>query len=144
MEFEITWIDPSLVICRTSGVASVEGYRAMVQALASQPQFRPGVDVIVDHTNVDVSALTTFELEQVAGLRVELMGAQAGRAAGVVGPNSPLRYGLGRMFGAYVDSQGGTEIRVFGTVGEALVWLRGENAPVLPAPPDEDARDPSK
>ena len=46
MEFELEWVDPSLVICRTSGVGTVEGYEAFMRALTSDPQFRPGVDVI--------------------------------------------------------------------------------------------------
>ncbi|MHB8059915.1 MAG: SpoIIAA family protein [Gaiellaceae bacterium] len=128
MDFEITWIDTSLVICRTSGAASVEGYEAMMEALTSQPQFRPGIDLIVDHTNVDVSALTAAEIEQVAALRAHFVGDVTARAAGVVGPGSPLRYGLGRMFEAFLDSQPGSKIRVFETVEEAMAWLRGTDS----------------
>lgn len=128
MEFEIEWVDPSLVICRTSGVASVEGYQAMMAALTSQPQFQPGVDLIVDHTGADVSALTAAEIEQIADLRARFTGDVAMRAAGVVGPGSPMRYGLGRMFEAFVDSNPGTKITVFETVEEAMTWLRGTDA----------------
>lgn len=134
MEVEIEWVDPSLVICRTSGVASVESYEDMMAALISEPQFRPGVDLIVDHTNVDVSALTAADIEQIAGLRARFAGDVAGRAAGVVGPGSPMRYGLGRMFEAFVDSQPGTKITVFETLEEAMVWLRGTDSTVAPAP----------
>src|ERR1035437_4484025 len=120
MNFEIEWVDPSLVICRTSGVASVEGYEAMMAALTAQPQFQPGVDLIVDHSSADVSALTAAEIEQIADLRARFMGNMAARAAGVVGPGSPMRYGLGRMFEAFVDVQPGTKITVFETVEEAM------------------------
>jgi len=132
MEFEIEWVDPSLVICRTSGLASVEGYEAMMRELTSDARFRPGVDLIVDHTNVDVSSLTAADIEQVAGLRARFAGNVAGRAAGVVGPGSPMRYGLGRMFEAYVDSRPGTNVTVFETVEEAIAWMRGT---VFTAPP---------
>jgi hypothetical protein len=134
MEFELEWVDPSLVICRTSGVGTVEGYEAMMRALTSDPQFRPGVDVIVDHTNVDISMVTAAEIERVAGLRVQFLGAMASRAASVVGPNSPARYGLGRMFEAHVASQAGTEIELFQTLEEAIAWLRGTDSAVSPAP----------
>jgi hypothetical protein len=134
MEFEIEWVDPSLVICRTSGVASVEGYKAMMAALTAQPEFRPGVDLIVDHSNVDVSSLTAAEVEQVADIRSRFTGDVAARAAGVVGPGSPMRYGLGRMFESLVYSQQGTKIAVFETVEEATAWLRGtdDSAPKTP------------
>jgi len=134
MDFEIEWVDPSLVICRTSGVGTVEGYEALMRALTSEPQFRPGVDVITDHTNVDISTLTAAEVEQVAGLRVRFLGAMAGRAAGVVGPDSPMRYGLGRMFEAHVAAQAGAKVEIFKTVEEAMVWLRGADSAAPPAP----------
>jgi hypothetical protein len=138
MEFEIEWVDPSLVICRTSGVGTVEGYEAMMRALTSDPQFRPGVDVIMDHTNADISTVTAAEVEQVAGLRVQFLGAMAGRAAGVVGPNSPMRYGLGRMFEAHVASRAGTKIEVFQTLEEAIAWLRGTGS-AAPSAPESSA-----
>ena len=134
MEFEIEWLDPTLVVCRTSGLASVGGYEAMLRALASDPQLRPGVDLIVDHTNVDVSALTGAEIEQVADLRARFAGNVVGRAAGVVGADSPLRYGLGRMFKAYSDVQPGTPIRVFATLEQAVAWLRGPDSAAKPEP----------
>jgi hypothetical protein len=128
MEFELEWVDPSLVICRTSGVGTVEGYEALMRALTSDPQFRLGIDVLIDHTNVDISALTAAEVEQVAGLRVQFLGTKVRRAAGVVGPNSPMRYGLGRMFEAHVASQAGTKIEIFKTLEDAIAWLRGTDS----------------
>jgi len=134
MEFEIEWVDPSLVVCRTSGVGTVEGYEALMRALTSDPQFQPGVDLITDHTNVDISALTAAEVERVAGLRVQFLGAIVGRAAGVVGSSSPMRYGLGRMFEAHVASQAGTKVEIFKTVEEAIAWLRGPDSATPTAP----------
>lgn len=124
MEFEIEWVDPSLVICRTSGVASISSCETMMRALVSEPQFQPGVDVITDQTNVDVSALTGVDIEKLAKIRTELTGSIVGRSALVVGKGSPMRYGLGRMFEAYLDSMSGARIVVFETVEEAMAWLR--------------------
>ena len=134
MEYEIEWVDPSLVVCRTSGPASIEGYEAMMRALISDPKFRPGVGLIVDHTNVDISALTAADIEQAADLRTRLAGNVVPRAAGVVGPGSPMRYGLGRMFEAFVELQPGTDITLFETVEEAKAWLRGPDSAARPAP----------
>jgi hypothetical protein len=124
MEFEFTWVDPSLVICRMFDVATVEGTASLIQALISQPQFRPGVDVITDHTGQDVSALTAADIKQMAGFRAEIAGETTGRVAIVVGSDSPLRYGFGRMVGTYADLQGDDSIRVFRTLDEAIAWLR--------------------
>jgi hypothetical protein len=109
-----------------------------MRALTSDPQFRPGVDVITDHTNVDLSAFTAAEVEQVAGLRVRFLGTMAGRAAGVVGPNSPMRYGLRRMFEAHVASQAGTKIELFKTLEGAMTWLRGTDSTAPREPRSEN------
>ena len=135
MEFEIEWLDPMLVVCRTKGVASVEGYGALMHALISDPRFHPGVDLITDHTRVSISEITATDIEKVAALRARYLGALSGRSAGVVGPNSPLRYGFGRMFEALVGSQTGAGVKVFETLGEAIAWLRESN----PDSPEERA-----
>ncbi len=128
MEFEFTWVDPSLVVCRPSGVAEVKGYKAFLQALISSPEFGPGVKVLMDITALDVSSLTAADMEELASLRVGFAGERKARSAMVVGPGSPLRYGLGRMFEGYVSSQVGFETRVFEEFDEALAWLKTGDA----------------
>lgn len=133
MEFEFDWINPSMVICRMSGVATVEGYAAFLRALSAQPQFRPGATVITDHTNVEVSALSAGEIEQIAKLRVQFTGATMARSAIVVGPDAPAKYGLARMFEAFAVSADNDSVRVFGTIEEAMAWLRGADSTAMPA-----------
>jgi hypothetical protein len=124
MEFEITWVDPSLVVCRTSGVAEVKGYEEFLLAFTSSPDFGPDVSVLMDLTALDISLLTATDLEELASLRVRLAGESRARSAMVVGPGSPLRFGLGRMFEGLLSSQVGFETRVFEELGEALAWLK--------------------
>jgi hypothetical protein len=97
-------------------------------AMAADPLFGPGVDVITDHTNIDASALTAADIEELADLRARFTGAEVAHSAMVVGPSSPTRYGLGRMFEAYLDSHTGATIRIFETLEEAMSWLRGSEA----------------
>jgi hypothetical protein len=126
MEYEFIFVDSSLVICRSFGVASVEGFVDSVEALTSDPRWRPGMDTISDHTHLGISQLTASDIEQIAsqeGERSDEIGP--GRAAIVVGPDSPNRYGLARMFEAYIEPLVGANFRAFRTFGEALVWLRG-------------------
>jgi hypothetical protein len=124
MEFELTWVDPSLVICRTSGVASLEGYVAMMQAIASDPSFRPDVKLLTDQTNLDTSALIGSDIEQIVDLRTRYLGDQRGRSAVVVDPGSAGSYGLGRMFEALVGSGTDAAVKVFKTLEEARAWLQ--------------------
>ncbi|MGD0165700.1 MAG: hypothetical protein ABSC51_00210 [Gaiellaceae bacterium] len=123
MEFELEWVDPSLLICRLSGVATVEGGKAVQRAVLSEPQFRPGIGMIVVETNLDVSALTASDIEQIAALRAEFTHVPPVRSAVVAGRDSPARYGLTRMFEAYTESQENAEVEVFETLDEAMAWI---------------------
>ena len=126
MEYEFIFVDSSLVVCRTFGVASVQGFVASLQALTSDPRWRPGMDTINDHTLLDASLFKASDIEQIANREGEYSGEIGqGRAAIVVGPDSPTRYGLVRMFEAYIEPLVEAKVRAFWTFDEALAWMRG-------------------
>ena len=132
MEFEITWVDPTLVVCRTSGVAEVKGYEEFLRAVSSSPEFGPDVSVLMDLTALDISLLTVTDMEELVRLRVRFAAERKARSAIVVGKGSPLKYGLGRMFEGLLASQLAFEIRVFEELDEAMAWLKADDA--NPAP----------
>jgi hypothetical protein len=132
MEFEISWIESSLVSVRTSGLASAEGFTALYEQLAAQPGFGPGVKMLSDHTDLDVSVLSVAEIEKIAAARDRYVGSLGARSALVVGHRSPAKYGLARMFEALAAEEPGDLVGVVETSEDALVWLRGEDAKPLP------------
>lgn len=126
MEYEFIFVDSSLVVCRSFGVASVQGFVDSAEALTSNPRWRPGTDTISDHTLLDASQFKASDIEQIANRESEYsdeIGQE--RAAIVVGPDSPTRYGLVRMFEAYIEPLVEANIRAFWTFDEALAWTRG-------------------
>ena len=126
MEYEFIFVDSSLVVCRSFGVASVQGFVDSAEALTSDPRWRPGMDTISDHTLLDASQFKASDIEQIANRESEYSDEIGqGRAAIVVGPDSPNKYGLARMFEAYIEPLVETRVRAFRTFDEALVWLRG-------------------
>lgn len=136
MEFEFTWIEPLLVDVRTSGPASAEGFAALYEKLAAEPGFGPGVKILSDHSDhsdLDVSELSAEDVEKIAAARDRYAGSLGAYSALVVGPRSPAKYGLARMFEALAAEGRGDLVRVFETRGEALVWLRVANT--MSAPP---------
>lgn len=137
MEFELEWVRPSLLICRVSGVATVEGCEDLMRTVISRPQFRSGISVITDETGVDASALTASDIEQIARLAAQFADPSPVRSAIVAGPDSPVRYGLTRMFKAYADMRRNTAIKVFDTLDEAMAWIGETDAPG-PSEPSED------
>jgi hypothetical protein len=127
MEFELTWIGPSLVVCRNWGPASAKDYEQLLRTLTSSPEVGPDTRVLMDFSAVDVSGVTAADMEQVADIRSRFAGDRMTRAAMVVGPDSPLRYGLGRMFQAHLTSQAKIEVRVFEEFDEAMAWLQADD-----------------
>lgn len=131
MEFELTWIDSSRVVCRLSGIASAKDYEALLRALTSSPKFEPNVKVLLDFTAVDVSSVTAAGMEKIAGLRKQLAGKSNFRSAMVIGPDA-LKYGLGRMFQSYATAQAEIEVSIFRTFNEGMAWLEAGNAEPAP------------
>ncbi len=131
MEFELEWAHPSLLICRVSGRSTVEGCVALMQAATSESQYRPDIGVLTDARNIDVSTLTATDIEFIADLSAKFAAVASVRSAVVVGPDSPVRYGLARMFEAYADMRKIGLIRVFETFDEAMAWLTEEDAETL-------------
>ena len=90
--------------------------------------------MLSDHTDLDVSELSAAEIEQIAAARDRFAGSLGACSALVVGPGSPAKYGLARMFEALATEEPGDPVRVFETSDAALAWLRAEDAkPVPPA-----------
>ncbi len=135
MEFEFSWIEPSLVSVRTSGRASAEGFVALYQKLAAEPGFGPGVKMLSDHTDLDVTQLSASEVEKIAAARDRFARSLGARSALVVGRDSPAKYGLARMFEAMSDEESADLVRVFENRDEALAWLRTAGAQQAPEAP---------
>jgi hypothetical protein len=126
MEYEFIFVDSSLAVCRSFGVASVQGFVDSAEALTSDLRWRPGMDTISDHTHLDMSRLTATDVGQIAGGEGEYSDEIGqGCAAIVIGRYSPASYGLARMFEALIEPLVEARIRAFWTLDEALVWLRG-------------------
>jgi hypothetical protein len=131
MEFEFTWVEPSLLLCRAWGTATVEGITALEKALISHPKVGPGVYVLADHTDLDPSAITAAEIYRMAEFRAQNVHGIGVRVAIVSGPD-PLRYGLERMFASFAEPDAEGMLRIFQTREEAIAWLTEWGAQIPP------------
>ncbi len=126
MEYRIVWGgSPEDIFISTSGEASVDDLDAMVRSAVGDPRFRPGLNVLLDHTQTAWWALSNDEIRRRADLIVgdaELLGRQ--RIAFVVG--SDVDYGIGRMLQGLVHDHVAFESRVFDSVTAARAWLGEE------------------
>jgi hypothetical protein len=116
MEYSILFGEgaPADVTITTSGRADAGSFRQLNQALVSDPRFRPGMAVLVDHLALDVTDLRTRDLYELGRSVADLESCCAGSRLAVVVPE-PL------PLGAPADDQ----VRVFHSVDAALHWLRG-------------------
>ena len=126
MEHEFIFVDSSLVIHRSFGPASVQGFVDGVEALTSHPNWRQGIDEIGDLTQLETSQITASDIEGIAAGQAKYSDEiGSGRVAVVVGRTSPTRYGLTRMFEMLIEPLVEAKLRSFWTIDEALEWLRG-------------------
>jgi len=69
VEYEITWGgDPEDATVTTSGTATLEGLDAWVQEGLSDPRYRSGMHILVDHRQLDWSGLSPANVQE----RIEL------------------------------------------------------------------------
>ena len=66
MEFLLNFgVTPEAAILTTSGVARVDDFRMMSEALVDNPRFRAGMPILIDHTSLDASVLTATDVRAI-------------------------------------------------------------------------------
>ena len=138
MQFEFSWIKPSLVICRMSGAVKADDFVALTEAIVSNPKYRPGMDRVIDLCEIDATSISATDIERIADrVAVYANAIKTGRLALVVGSRSPLKYGLARMFEAFFGTQVNAPVAVFETVDAALAWLDATDSRISLDPEDD-------
>ena len=130
MEHEISWGgDPEDASVTTRGEASLEGFYAWVQEGLSDPRYREGMSIIVDHHELDWSGISLQDVQA----RIELFKKDLqllGRIRAAMVMRAAVDFGLARMYQAYVELQPELqiEIGVFTSIEAARAWIRERKA----------------
>lgn len=130
MEYEITWGgDPEDASVATRGTVALEGFDAWMQEGLSDPRYRDGMSIIVDHRELDWSDVSLKDVQE----RIELFRRntkRVGRIRAAMVMRSTVDFGLARMYEAYVEMQPDLqiEIGVFISIDDAREWIRGRKA----------------
>jgi hypothetical protein len=137
MDYSITWGgDPEDLWMKTRGVANVAELDAMVREAVSDPRWRPGMSILLDHSDCDWSRMPFNEIEE----RANLLIAGAGtigyqRCAFVVGDESS--FGVSRILGLLLDARVEFLAHAFRSIEDARAWLASRaddgDAYVVPA-----------
>jgi len=133
MEYELIWVDPMLVICRVSGVPRAEDFIAMTREWLSSSKFAPGMDRVTDLTDLDAKTVSADVIERIAtaGAGFGKGKPEMGRLVMVTG-DSPVKFGLSRMFASHFKTHVEAPFHFFKTLDEALAFLRPDG--LQPAP----------
>lgn len=114
--------DTGILEVVASGKASPAGDAALIQAILMHPQFRRGIPVLLDQTDLEIGHLSQQELREVADLCVSISDTLGDGSCAVV-VATDLAYGFGRMFESYLDGRVAFRTRIFRTREDALAWL---------------------
>jgi hypothetical protein len=124
MDYEIEWGgDPENVLVTTSGRATVEGLDAWVQEVLSDPRYRPGIRVLIDHQKLDWTSMTKDDLRRRARLLLRDKERIGWTRAALV-TDRPVDYGLMRMIAGYLGERASFDTDIFYSFEKARDWLR--------------------
>jgi hypothetical protein len=124
VEWEIVFDGgPQDLTVTTSGAASVEGFERFLEEVLADPRYRPGSSSLIDHRELDASALTPASVRAIADIFVR-RDSQIGPGYCALVMGEPYKYGLARMWQAYCDDHLGLHTRVFYSLEDARDWLR--------------------
>jgi hypothetical protein len=93
---------PADVVLTTRGEASAERFDAMIRELVAHPRFRPNLVILVDHTQLNLNALSNDDVRRVADTTREVADALQAALLVIVTP-SVIGFGLARMWQSLVD-----------------------------------------
>ena len=103
MDYVIDFDDgPADVVLTTSGDAAADRFDAMIQELVAHPRFRPSLVILVDHTRLNLNALSNDDVRHVAETTRAVADALQSAFLVIVTP-SVVGFGLSRMWQALVD-----------------------------------------
>lgn len=112
---------PQDVTIRTSGPATAEGLIAFVNELVADARFRPGMAVLVDHSDLDARPLTGADIRAMADVVIKLDERIGTSRVAILVPN-PLTFGYARMYELHA-AETQLHSRVFYSRDDALKWL---------------------
>jgi hypothetical protein len=126
VQHEITFADDAAdVVIVTSGEATLPGFRAHVVDLVTSAEYRPGMNILVDHTSLDANRLTPADMRAIADLVIEF-DAQIGPGLCAVVVPSPYKFRLARIWQEHVDDEVLMQTQVFYSRDVASHWLLKE------------------
>ena len=125
MTYDVDFDDtgPFDVVVRASGAFNLNEFMDGRERILGDPRFRPGMNVLVDHSLLDLSSASTEDVRTAAATAGRRYAGSEGPARIAIVAPQPVAFGLGRMWQALTADELADNSVVVGTVEEANAWL---------------------
>jgi hypothetical protein len=128
MEYAIRFgAGPADVEVVTSGEADASGFIAFIAGMVSDPRYRPGMAILLDHGALDLRPLGADDVRKIAAFVAEHDSKLGGGPCAAVQPTT-LGYGFALMRHLLNDGDVSLRWRVFREREAALEWLAARRA----------------
>jgi hypothetical protein len=130
MEYRYEFADgPFQVIVTTSGEAVLAELVTGIRRVYADPRFRPEMNVLVDHSRLDVGDLTFEDVREVAASASSDRQTRVRTGQVVIVAPRPVQFGLARMYQSLASEQLEQRVTIFASVEEAYAWIAERTAP---------------
>lgn len=114
--------DRRYVVITTSGQASMDGFQRMHRDMVAHPNWKAGMNLLMDHRALDSSRMAGQDVERIALWRSGLSKLNGtSKIAAVV--ETDLGFGLMRMWHSHIEGFIPAEFRIFRSLDGARQWL---------------------
>jgi hypothetical protein len=121
MEYEIHPRQGFLEVV-THGDGDVEVFKKLLRDVLEHPDWKPGIPVYIDHSDLNPESLTVDGMVALAGM-ISAAKVELGPSRLAILAPGDLLFGIGRMWQVYVENEWDGSTEIFRSREDALSWL---------------------
>ncbi len=125
MDWYLNFRDGEIMEIKASGIFSLDDIKKMIEQVASDPKWKPGMNIIADFRDIDVKGISVTEIYKAKNLHIQYNDiAGEGKIATILGSN--LAYGFSRVYQAITSTHVKSQIMTFREYEHGMDWIRGK------------------
>lgn len=122
MKHEISFEDEVVLVILSGSGVSPQAYGAVAHDIVNLPQWKPGMKILIDYSQLDLQNETGADADVYAQAIIPYK-TRLGNSRCACVNTSPAEYGLGRMWQYFMNTYTHTRVEVFYSYEEAVRWL---------------------
>lgn len=123
MEHEIKMdVSSRLIHVKTRGIGDADGINAFLKDIISHPDWTPGMDILLDHTELNIENINTRGIDKVSDYFIKI-SKQLGNGKIALIMNRDVDFGIARAWELVTERHTNMQIHVFRNLEKAEAWL---------------------